>query len=127
MNASAHYESDTTKRTFQKRQIGHCRKCDFTLSRLVTIHQTKTTTYGLTGMKIHTGEIIEGDTVVYCNCGLDGDGARIVVQNPVHMQFVQGRTTKTPCDERCTEAKGHKCECACGGVNHGRSFVEVAA
>jgi hypothetical protein len=24
------------------------------------------------------------------------------------------------CDARCTNAKGHKCECSCGGANHGR-------
>ena len=23
------------------------------------------------------------------------------------------------CDARCTSARGHNCECACGGVNHG--------
>jgi hypothetical protein len=23
------------------------------------------------------------------------------------------------CDGRCESAKGHKCECACGGKNHG--------
>lgn len=23
------------------------------------------------------------------------------------------------CDARCTSAKGHSCECSCGGVNHG--------
>ena len=24
-----------------------------------------------------------------------------------------------PCDARCTGAVGHKCECSCGGKNHG--------
>lgn len=23
------------------------------------------------------------------------------------------------CDARCTSARGHNCECSCGGVNHG--------
>ena len=27
------------------------------------------------------------------------------------------------CDARCTEAKGHSCECACGGRNHGAGSV----
>lgn len=26
---------------------------------------------------------------------------------------------RTACDERCTNAPGFKCECSCGGVNHG--------
>lgn len=25
------------------------------------------------------------------------------------------------CDARCTNAKGHKCECSCGGANHGKA------
>jgi hypothetical protein len=24
-----------------------------------------------------------------------------------------------PCDARCTNARGHNCECSCGGKNHG--------
>lgn len=24
------------------------------------------------------------------------------------------------CDDRCISAKGHKCECSCGGHNHGK-------
>jgi hypothetical protein len=24
-----------------------------------------------------------------------------------------------PCDARCTNARGHNCECSCGGANHG--------
>lgn len=39
----------------------------------------------------------------------------------MNRQMIQGRYTETPCDTRCTEAKGHKCECSCGGHNHGRA------
>ena len=35
-----------------------------------------------------------------------------------------------PCDERCTGARGPKCDCSCGGENHGSNllveFVTVA-
>ncbi len=36
---------------------------------------------------------------------------------------------RVKCDARCTHAKGHSCECACGGKNHGagNEAVEVAA
>jgi hypothetical protein len=27
------------------------------------------------------------------------------------------------CDARCLEAKGHKCTCSCGGLNHGRGYA----
>jgi hypothetical protein len=33
--------------------------------------------------------------------------------------LVQGRVTDTPCNEKCTDAKGVKCDCQCGGHNHG--------
>ena len=26
---------------------------------------------------------------------------------------------EVPCDARCTGARGHNCECSCGGANHG--------
>lgn len=26
------------------------------------------------------------------------------------------------CDARCMNAKGHNCECSCGGANHGKGF-----
>lgn len=29
------------------------------------------------------------------------------------------------CDARCEDAKGFKCECACGGKNHGKGSVFV--
>lgn len=29
------------------------------------------------------------------------------------------------CDSRCYNARGHRCECICGGVNHG-SGLQVA-
>lgn len=32
---------------------------------------------------------------------------------------VVGTQTETKCDARCTSAKGHNCECSCGGKNHG--------
>jgi hypothetical protein len=27
------------------------------------------------------------------------------------------------CDVRCTSARGHKCECSCGGANHGKDWA----
>lgn len=32
---------------------------------------------------------------------------------------IKGVVNTTPCDGRCTHAKGHECECSCGGKNHG--------
>lgn len=30
------------------------------------------------------------------------------------------------CDARCTGAKGHDCECSCGGKNHGAGYAVAA-
>lgn len=37
----------------------------------------------------------------------------------ITMEAIVATTTKTPCDERCTHATGHNCNCSCGGKNHG--------
>ena len=40
-------------------------------------------------------------------------------------ETVQGYTKEVvPCDEKCVSARGKKCECACGGENHGAG-VEI--
>lgn len=31
--------------------------------------------------------------------------------------------TDSPCDERCTSAKGPECNCQCGGINHGIDYT----
>lgn len=43
---------------------------------------------------------------------------------------VEGFVTDHKCDAKCLAAKGFLCECACGGKNHGSSFMvceEIAA
>lgn len=32
-------------------------------------------------------------------------------------------TKETPCDDRCTNARGPKCDCSCGSANHGSGMV----
>jgi hypothetical protein len=34
--------------------------------------------------------------------------------------FYKSNPSLHKCDGRCTHAKGHDCECSCGGKNHGR-------
>jgi len=45
----------------------------------------------------------------------------------MRMEMVKGVVTEHVCDERCTEAKGHKCECSCGGKNHGKAHLQGVA
>jgi hypothetical protein len=51
-----------------------------------------------------------GDTEMgICSCGkMMTFGALKAHLNPDHK-----------CDARCTSARGHNCECSCGGANHG--------
>ncbi len=40
---------------------------------------------------------------------------------------VKGFKVETvPCDARCTGARGHNCECSCGGANHGAANAIAA-
>jgi len=44
-----------------------------------------------------------------------------------HMPFklyrMEGTVTDFQCDARCENAKGHVCECSCGGMNHGKAYA----
>lgn len=39
---------------------------------------------------------------------------------------VVGRVTDHICDTRCTTATGHRCDCSCGGKNHGGYYLIAA-
>lgn len=44
--------------------------------------------------------------------------------NRTTSDLVTGKKNKSvPCDRRCTSARGHDCECSCGGENHGKDHV----
>ena len=50
---------------------------------------------------------------VRCSCG-----RRIARMFSVEGRFSDARK----CDDRCTSARGHDCECQCGGRNHGEGW-----
>lgn len=41
----------------------------------------------------------------------------------MHGKTIRGIVTNHQCDSACTGAKGHNCECSCGGKNHGRDYL----
>lgn len=76
--------------------------------------------------------------VVKCKCGLrarcEGMNDYLAAAYVNHMgsrrcagcgsmlsinELCGARNNAVPCDARCTGAKGHQCECSCGGENHG--------
>ena len=40
-------------------------------------------------------------------------------------QRIGWHVSESPCDGRCTGAKGPTCDCPCGGINHGTGRVVV--
>lgn len=55
----------------------------------------------------------EGFEAVYC-CG-----------HLTTWQWIDGRASGTKCDIRCTSARGHKCNCQCGGKNHAADWSQL--
>lgn len=49
-----------------------------------------------------------------CPCG-----GRVESMGKVHRDRLVREGQESPCDGRCTGAKGPSCDCHCGGVNHG--------
>ncbi len=43
---------------------------------------------------------------------------------PLNWRAINGKVNaEKKCDSRCTGARGHNCECACGGANHGLDYA----
>ena len=41
-------------------------------------------------------------------------------------KVVKGSVSDAPCNDKCVSSKGHCCDCACGGRNHGRGYSVAA-
>jgi hypothetical protein len=102
------------------RYIGKCGACKVTTARDYAETQRKMVGAGMYrreatiyGRTVHGWFVKASDD---CECGACGaqrwNGKR-----------VEGFTTGHKCDARCTEAKGFRCECSCGGKNHGQGFL----
>lgn len=59
-------------------------------------------------------------------CRYDGDPLAICpsCSRPMAWGYVKGISNPAVrCDARCTHARGHNCECSCGGENHGKAWA----
>jgi len=66
-----------------------------------------------------------GDSGARCDCGGELDYLGKAKNDRLIVEGV-----RVPCDPRCTSAIGPKCDCACGGANHGSGalvHVEIDA
>ena len=50
-------------------------------------------------------------------------GGRLSYMGQVERERVVETQFLTPCDDRCTGAQGPKCNCHCGGANHGSNLI----
>lgn len=112
------------------RHIGRCRKCKTTVA--VDVAEQWAVTWTSAGKGLATGRTFThhgiavriGDTwrgrnahtravIVPCACGVTS----------IDLQRVKGTVTEHVCNAKCMASKGHVCECACGGRNHGGAYV----
>lgn len=79
---------------------------------------------------------VNGQTVSFASCdnrGREGRfGYHVGTKSWVKIERVveyKAFASKHVCDARCMQATGKimKCECSCGGKNHGKGFIAVAA
>lgn len=56
----------------------------------------------------------------------DACGGRVETMGRVVSTFrpwLAREEEQSPCDARCSDARGHKCDCPCGGENHGKGAI----
>ena len=61
----------------------------------------------------HDGHV---STAAHHFFGWAEDGTKLQVSRKIEYK---SNPSKHKCDARCTNAKGFRCECECGGKNHG--------
>ncbi len=106
------------------RYIGKCGECKQTSARDYT--ETKSMNFGH-GMYAYTanvsgrtryGRFVRASQDIECpSCSAPRWNAK----------KVNGTVSNHVCDVRCTDAKGHNCECSCGGANHGKAHIASEA
>lgn len=125
-------DRETTVTRGSVRQIARCKRCKTTRSRLLTVEITTTTRWTACGLKFNrtTKYFLGADPLNAwdvekageCACELPArarDGSPTTRRGTMYYAMVAGTKNDTPCDDRCTSATGHKCQCSCGGKNHG--------
>lgn len=102
------------------RQLFNCKGCKHTEAREYSVLRVEH--YGPGGMYERRvwGRVNEfGREVTVSRDFINCPACKVAMR----MAVVQGLKTEHVCDDRCTEAKGHKCECSCGGANHGKAHL----
>jgi hypothetical protein len=101
-----------------RRMNGKCKACGAKRSALLTAIEYVGSYSNIVGVTDTGARLAPGTygspqvaCVVPCACG-----------TRITLKPVLGRVVASiACDSRCEHATGHKCECACGGRNHGKA------
>lgn len=64
--------------------------------------------------------IVPGETALHYGERFPSHAVACACGGPMVGRLIEGtHNDAIACDGRCTAAKGHRCECSCGGANHG--------
>lgn len=112
-------------------RIGKCHACkkvsrkDYTASRTERVgtgmFRHDATVYG----REHQSYYADGSpaSVLFIRASADCTCPRCGQQAWASKRLEGVKNDGVRCDARCMGAKGHNCECSCGGANHGRGFI----
>lgn len=94
--------------------LGRCKRCDYAM--FVADDST--------AVEARDFNEVKGDGKVY-RVGNEGFFARCPNRHAFFkLRRVEGTYSEVhQCDARCLNAKGWKCTCSCGGMNHGKGFA----
>lgn len=114
--------------TAERRFLGKCKRCKMPMRLDLSVEVTRSELrrFGVGGLELspkvaryYVVHLPEGRTLRATDC-VPSFGRSCACGSTVFVQPVVGRMNETVrCDARCTSATGHKCECSCGGKNHG--------
>src|SRR5271166_3477779 len=109
------YSNKTRRSDHTFREVGKCKACKKGFARMARQITEITTTYGICGMNTRRNVKFYGSA----DLSFHGRSNEVCCGKVVQLTRVQGITVpEVPCDARCTGAKGHNCQCSCGGKNH---------
>ena len=102
------------------RQLFNCKACKVTVAKEYQVLRSEMYGPGRMYERRVMGRINEwGREVLAKNDGIGCPSC----SKPMAGSMVHGTKTDHICNEICLEAKGPKCDCSCGGANHGKSYL----
>lgn len=116
--------------TYMKTALYNCKRCK--IGRRVSYTESQRSHIGYGRYQVSHWRIGEHGERVYPGSMLisgntyGGDGACPNCHRQMKWGWLDAhKVDDVPCDARCTGARGHSCECSCGGENHGKDWSSL--